>query len=79
MQVAPFDDTPNNGGEYKLWITRKSDYEANGSFKPGSIKHVLAADAPEAGHGQADADAPGAPDADADRLTDEHQPASEAR
>jgi hypothetical protein len=38
VQVAPFDDTPNNGGEYKLWITRKSDYEANGSFKPGSIK-----------------------------------------
>ncbi len=38
VQVAPFDDTPNNGGEYKLWITRKSDYIANGSFKPGSIK-----------------------------------------
>jgi len=38
VQVAPFDDTPNNGGEYKLWITRKADYIANGAFKNGSTK-----------------------------------------
>jgi hypothetical protein len=39
VQMAPFDNTPNNGGEYKVWITRKADYLANGNtFKPGSIK-----------------------------------------
>ncbi|MGN6513988.1 MAG: hypothetical protein ACTHKZ_10525 [Lysobacteraceae bacterium] len=39
VQMAPFDDTPNNGGVYKAWITRKSDYIANGNtFKPGSTK-----------------------------------------
>jgi len=31
VQVAPFDDTPNNGGVYKAWVTRKSDYIANGN------------------------------------------------
>jgi hypothetical protein len=39
VQMAPFNDTPNNGGEYKAWITRKDDYIANGNtFKPGSVK-----------------------------------------
>ena len=38
-----------------------------------------AADAPEVERGQADADEPGAPNADANRLTDEHQSASETR
>ena len=39
VQMAPFDDTPNNGGVYKAWITRKSDYEANGNtFKNGDTK-----------------------------------------
>ena len=39
VQAAPFDDTPNNGGVYKLWITRYSDYLANGNtFRPGSTK-----------------------------------------
>ncbi|MCC8362082.1 hypothetical protein LK996_03190 [Lysobacter sp. A6] len=28
IQVIPFDDTPNGGGVYKLWITRVSDYVA---------------------------------------------------
>jgi hypothetical protein len=45
VQMIPFADTPNNGGVYKAWITRKSDYEANGGFKPGNTKtdnfHVL--------------------------------------
>jgi len=26
IALCPFDDTPNNGGVYKLWITRVSDY-----------------------------------------------------
>ena len=38
VQMAPFADTPNNGGVYKAWITRKSDYIANGGFRPGSTK-----------------------------------------
>jgi len=39
LQLAPFNDTPNNGGEYKVWITRLSDYTSNGNtFKPGSTK-----------------------------------------
>jgi hypothetical protein len=28
IQLIPFDDTPNGGGVYKLWITRVSDYIA---------------------------------------------------
>jgi hypothetical protein len=39
VQMAPFNDTPNNGGVYKAWVTRKSDYLANGNtFSPGSTK-----------------------------------------
>jgi hypothetical protein len=38
VQMAPFDDTPNNGGVYKAWVTRQSDYVANGGFSPGSTK-----------------------------------------
>ena len=39
VQMAPFDDTPNNGGVYKAWVTRKSDFIANGNtFAPGSTK-----------------------------------------
>jgi hypothetical protein len=39
VQLAPFDNTPNNGGVYKVWITRKSDYEANGNtFRPSDTK-----------------------------------------
>lgn len=38
VQAAPFDDTPNNGGVYKLWVTRYSDYLANNGFSPGSTK-----------------------------------------
>jgi hypothetical protein len=39
VQMAPFDDTPNNGGVYKAWITRKSDYIANGNtFRQSDTK-----------------------------------------
>ncbi len=30
VQLYPFDDTPNNGGVYKLWITRVDDFEEGG-------------------------------------------------
>jgi hypothetical protein len=34
IQLAPFSPTPNPGGEYKVWITRVSDYDPylKGSF-----------------------------------------------
>jgi hypothetical protein len=34
VQLAPFSQTPNPGGEYKVWITRVSDYDPylKGSF-----------------------------------------------
>ncbi|MFL6591346.1 MAG: hypothetical protein ACJ8GK_01395 [Luteimonas sp.] len=38
VQMAPFEDTPNNGGVYKAWVTRQSDYVANSGFSPGSTK-----------------------------------------
>jgi hypothetical protein len=38
VQMVPYDDTPNNGGVYKAWVTRRSDYIANGGFSPGSTK-----------------------------------------
>jgi len=39
VQMIPFDDTPNNGGVYKAWVTRKSDYTANGNvFRPSDTK-----------------------------------------
>ncbi len=33
-----FAQTTNPGGEYKVWITRVSDYELNNGFQPGSTK-----------------------------------------
>lgn len=46
VQMIPFADTPNNGGVYKAWITRKSDYIANGNtFRQSDTKtdnfHVI--------------------------------------
>lgn len=47
IQLIPYDDTPNKGGVYKVWITRASDFEAAcgvgvdcglDGFVPGSIK-----------------------------------------
>jgi hypothetical protein len=41
IQLIPYADTPNNGGVYKVWVTRVSDYDPpNGSFGfvPGNIK-----------------------------------------
>lgn len=33
VQLAPFDETPNPGNEYKVWVTREEDYS------PGEGKH----------------------------------------
>ncbi|MCE5198937.1 MAG: hypothetical protein ABFD54_14415 [Armatimonadota bacterium] len=27
VQICPFDDTPNNGNEYKVWLTKCEDYD----------------------------------------------------
>src|SRR3954453_19574993 len=29
IQLMPYDDTPNPGGEYKVWVTLLSDYNTN--------------------------------------------------
>jgi hypothetical protein len=29
VQLMPFNDTPNNGGEYKVWVTMLDDYQCN--------------------------------------------------
>lgn len=29
IRLVPYDDTPNNGDVYKVWVTRVSDYHAN--------------------------------------------------
>lgn len=39
VQLIPYDDTPNAGGVYKVWVTRQTDYYSNGNrFAPGSTK-----------------------------------------
>src|SRR5262249_19667125 len=35
VQLMPYDDTPNPGGEYKAWVTPVADYD-------GSCRHPLA-------------------------------------
>jgi len=33
VQLVPYLDTPNNGGEYKVWLTRVDDYSpGSGTF-----------------------------------------------
>jgi len=29
VQLMPYNDTPNNGGEYKVWVTMLGDYQCN--------------------------------------------------
>lgn len=36
VQLCPFNDTPNNGGVYKVWVTRQEDYD-EGSGRHGFI------------------------------------------
>ena len=41
VALFPYDDTPNPGGEYKVWITRIEDYNppyGSYGFVPGNIK-----------------------------------------
>jgi len=37
VQLCPYDDTPNNGGVYKVWVTRQKDYDWDGSGRHGFI------------------------------------------
>ncbi len=39
VQLYPYDDTPNRGGEYKVWATMVKDYdEKNGdNYSPGNV------------------------------------------
>lgn len=38
VQLYPYDDTPNPGGVYKVWITRVEDYDGDPNFIPTSNK-----------------------------------------
>lgn len=38
IPLAPFADTTNRGGVYKVWVTSVACYNANGGFEPGSSK-----------------------------------------
>jgi hypothetical protein len=38
IRLMPYDNTPNNGGVYKVWITRVTDYHEQGGFVGGHIK-----------------------------------------
>jgi cysteine-rich repeat protein len=37
IQLMPFDDTPNPGGEYKVWVTAVGDYDAGGGGSHGFL------------------------------------------
>lgn len=46
VQLMPYDDTPNNGGEYKVWVTLLEDYVCNDNLtlvdcgaKRGGVAH----------------------------------------
>jgi hypothetical protein len=34
VQLFPYDNTPNNGGVYKVWVTRVGDYQGDKNFIP---------------------------------------------
>lgn len=43
VQLIPYDDTPNPGGVYKVWVTRQTDYNPSSTtgsfgFVPGNTK-----------------------------------------
>jgi hypothetical protein len=38
IQLIPYLDTPNNGGVYKVWVTRVTDFDEQGGFVGGHIK-----------------------------------------
>lgn len=56
IELMPYDDTPNNGGVYKVWITRISDFDALGGFVGGHIKtdnfRVTSTTPPDPGGGE---------------------------
>ena len=46
VQLMPYNDTPNNGGEYKVWVTMLDDYQCAGNLsvvdcgpKKGGVAH----------------------------------------
>jgi len=68
VQLAPFDNTPNPGGEYKVWITRVTDYDPTtllGSF--GFIPSKSKTDNFKVVN-------PAAPDSDGDGIPDSEDP-----
>jgi len=45
VQLYPYDDTPNNGGEYKAWMTPVESYTGNPAFVPNGPNDAPNADA----------------------------------
>jgi cysteine-rich repeat protein len=41
VQLVPFDDTPNHGGEYKVWVTPVDRYTHDAAFIPGPGDHQV--------------------------------------
>jgi hypothetical protein len=41
VQLFPYDDTPNNGGVYKAWVTRVEDYAGNPNYVPTDKKDAV--------------------------------------
>jgi cysteine-rich repeat protein len=37
VQLIPYDDTPNPGGEYKVWVTPVARYTGNDAWSPGDV------------------------------------------
>ncbi|MHC4425886.1 MAG: hypothetical protein ACYSYV_07305 [Planctomycetota bacterium] len=44
VQLCPYDDTPNSGGVYKVWITRLEDYDENLGGRHGFIPALCKTD-----------------------------------
>jgi hypothetical protein len=44
VQLMPYDDTPNHGGVYKVWVTRVEDYLGDADRTPGNSFGFVPAD-----------------------------------
>lgn len=50
VQLHPYDDTPNRGGVYKVWMTPVEDYTGDPSFVPVSRRDAVNGEDYEAGN-----------------------------
>jgi len=64
VQLAPFDTTPNEGGEYKVWMTPVEKYDGNGAGTFGFLPRHSKTDNFKVASSSIDSDGDGIPDAD---------------